>query len=65
MANSLNQNLEIGQAVVLNSGEVVYCKGGFGLQSFTSGTCLIVKDEKGNTKRVSGYDVKRLVKDNE
>ena len=65
MANSLNINLEKGQAIVLNNGDVVYCHSGFGMKSFTSGTALIVKDEKGMTRRISSYDIKRLVEDNE
>lgn len=65
MANSLNQNLERGQAVVLNNDEVVYCKGGFGMCSFTMGAALFVEDTKGKKFRVSGYDIKRLVKNNE
>lgn len=65
MANSLNVNLEKDQAVVLKSGDVVYCKGGFGMNSFTSGTALFVEDENGKKGRVSGFDIDRLVEKNE
>jgi len=65
MANSLNISLEEGQAVVLDDGEIVYCKGGFGMKSFTRGTAIFVEDAKGKKFRISGYDIKRLVKNNE
>ena len=63
MANSLNLTLKKGQAVLLNSGKVVYCKGGFGMFSSTTGTGLIVADEKGKIVVVSGFDIDRLVEE--
>lgn len=65
MANSLNLNLEQGEAVQLKNNQIVYCQGGFGMWSFTTGTALFVKDKEGNKFRVSGYDVKCLVKKRE
>lgn len=63
MANSLNLNLKKGEAVMLTNNQIVYCISGFGMMSFTMGTALLVKDKNGNEFRVSGYDVKCLVKD--
>lgn len=61
MANSLNLNLEHGEAVQLTNNQIVYCQSGFGMMSSTIGTALFVADKKGNTFRVSGEDIKCLV----
>ncbi len=63
MANALNVNLEKGQTIELNDGRIVKAHGGFGMVSFTSGQALIVDLPDGSTERVSGYDLKRVVKD--
>ena len=65
MANSLGINLTKGQIVELNDGRIVSIRGGFGMTSFTMGTALMVADTNGVHFRVSGYDVKCLVKNKE
>lgn len=65
MANSLNVNLEKDQTIELNDGRVVCVKGGFGMMSFTSGKALFIEDGNGTKDRVSGYDIKRIVKNSE
>ena len=62
MANSLNVNLDKGQTIELNDGRIVTVKGGFGMMSFISGEALFIEDENGTKDRVSGYDIKRLIK---
>ena len=62
MANSLNVNLDKGQTIELNDGRIVTVKGGFGMMSFTSGEALFIEDGNGTKDRVSGYDIKRLIK---
>ena len=64
MANSLHVNLEKGQKIELNDGRIVEARGGFGMESFTSGQALMVKLPNGETELVSGYDLKRVVFDN-
>lgn len=61
MANSLNTNLRVGQAVELPNGEIVHCMGGFGMYSSTAGTAIFVKDKLGNEFRISGQDVLRVI----
>lgn len=46
MANSLNLNLEQGEAVQLKNNQIVYCQGGFGMWSFTNGTVLLLRIKK-------------------
>ena len=65
MANSLNTDLEVGQPVLLKDGTIVRCGGGFGLASYTRGSALFVKDNMGNSRRVSGYDIVRLATEEE
>ena len=65
MANSLNVNLDVGEIIELNDGRIVTVRGGFGMASFTTGQALLIEDANGNKGRVSGFDIKRLVKDSE
>ena len=65
MANALNLNLKQGEAVQLIDNRIVTCQGGFGMMKFTTGTALFVEDKAGNRFRVSGNDIKCLVKTRE
>jgi hypothetical protein len=75
MANALNVNLKKGQKIELKDGRVVAAVSGFGMMSFTMGTALFVIPANqlegllfddmliGQTERVSGYDIARVIGD--
>jgi len=66
--NSLDINLKEGQKVVMQGHgseehRTVTVVGGFGMVSFTSGSALFVKTASGESLRMDGHEIEKLVED--
>ena len=68
--NSLGIDLEKGDKVVMEGTtseniRTVTVLGGFGMSSFTAGTCLFVKLRNGNETRMDGTEIEKLAETGE